>query len=89
MITFMSKSYFSSSKADNSAAETDSQMSNLQNHKIQNTIYCIDKPWWTEALVENIKYTTATFSQFVDLQWMTNNEQDKRIIGDHYNGDQD
>lgn len=62
----MSKSYFSSSVAENSAAETDSQMSNLQNHKI---LY-IDKPWLTEALVENIKYTTntATFSQFVNLQ---------------------
>lgn len=39
MIVFMSKSYFSSSEAENSAAETDSQVSNLQNHKIQNTIY--------------------------------------------------
>lgn len=44
MIMLMSKSYFSSSEAENSAVETDSQMSNLQNHKIQNTIYCIDKP---------------------------------------------
>lgn len=35
----MFKSYFSISEAENSAAETDSQMSNLQNHIIQNAIY--------------------------------------------------